>query len=64
MLKFLAFIIAFYFIARYINRLFLGSGPGQGSFRPNDSGQQSRQGRNRSLDHIEDAEFEDLSDKN
>lgn len=61
MLKFLFFIVLFYLISRYIRRMFLPS-PGQKKHF-NNYGKRSRRGR-RHIDQIEEADFEDISDKN
>ncbi|MDZ7807611.1 MAG: hypothetical protein U5K71_10900 [Gracilimonas sp.] len=60
MLKFLVFIIIFFFLIRYINRLFLPSNKKNKSFDPF-SGRSNK--RKKSFDEIEEAEYEDLSNK-
>ncbi len=60
MLKFLFFSIAFFFLIRYINRLFLPSNKRQQNFDPFRGG--SRKGKN-NFDEIEEAEYEELSNK-
>ncbi|HCD52414.1 MAG TPA: hypothetical protein DEQ34_08205 [Balneolaceae bacterium] len=60
MLKFLFFIALFYLLSRYIQRLFLPSKKRNQSFNPFQG--QNRSGK-RDFDQIEDAEYEDLSDK-
>ncbi|WP_103664380.1 hypothetical protein [Gracilimonas amylolytica] len=60
MLKFLFFVIIFFFLVRYINRLFLTSNEKNKSFDPF-SGRSNR--RKQSFDEIEEAEYEDLSNK-
>jgi hypothetical protein len=60
MLKFIFFIIVFFFLVRYINRLFLPSNKRQNKFDPFKGGFGNRQ---RDIDEIEEAEYEDLSNK-
>lgn len=65
LLKLLIYGLVFFLLVRYINRLFLkaaGQGPRQ-SFGPFGSQDSRTKGRGSSLDHIEDAEYEDLSEK-
>ena len=61
MLKFLFFFFLFFILIRYINRLFLPSIGRQN--KPDDNVGRKRSPKNH-FDEIEDAEFEDLSDKN
>lgn len=61
MLKLIFFIIVFYVISRYIRRMFLPSSAKKNQFNP--YGNRRGSGR-RNFDQIEDADFEDLSDKN
>jgi hypothetical protein len=63
MLKFIFFIIVFIFLVRYINRLFLPSGKRQQSFNPFTGNKSSGYKRNKNFDEIEEAEYEDLSNK-
>jgi hypothetical protein len=60
MLKFIVFSIAFFFLMRYINRLFLPSKKRQQNFNPFSGS--SRNGR-KDFNEIEEAEYEDLSNK-
>ncbi|MBD3616834.1 MAG: hypothetical protein HUJ22_09690 [Gracilimonas sp.] len=61
MLKFIFFTIIFFFLVRYINRLFLPSNKRQKNFNPFGGGAQNRR---RNIDEIEEAEYEDLSNSN
>ncbi|SMO79089.1 hypothetical protein [Gracilimonas mengyeensis] len=58
MLKFLFFIVIFFFLVRYINRLFLPSKKRNSQFNPFNYKPGNR-GKN--FDEIEEAEYEDLS---
>jgi hypothetical protein len=60
MLKFIFFTIVFFFLVRYINRLFLPSNKRQKNFDPFKSGSGNRRNN---IDEIEEAEYEDLSNK-
>ncbi|WP_421773588.1 hypothetical protein [Gracilimonas sp.] len=60
MLKFIFFSIVFFLLVRYINRLFLPSNKRQQNFNPFSGGSRSRRNR---FDEIEEAEYEDLSNK-
>lgn len=60
MLKFIFFSIAFYFLMRYISRLFLPSNKKQQSFNTFKGNSRTRQNN---FDEIEEAEYEDLSNK-
>lgn len=65
LLKLLIYGLVFFLLVRYLNRLFLkaaGQGPRQ-SFGASGSQDQATGRRKGSLDHIEDAEYEDLSEK-
>ncbi|RNC83778.1 MAG: hypothetical protein ED557_08350 [Balneola sp.] len=59
--KFLFFMALFFVLMRYIGRMFLPSSAKRQRFNPFD--QTSRKKGNR-FDQIEEAEYEDLSDKN
>jgi len=61
MLKFLFFTIVFFFLVRYLNRLFLPSNKrnSNSQFNPFNSSNNRR----KSIDEIEEAEYEDLSNK-
>ncbi|MDR9415385.1 MAG: hypothetical protein RI564_03810 [Gracilimonas sp.] len=64
MLKFIFFIIVFIFLVRYINRLFLPSNKRQQSFNPfSDKTNSGFGGRKKNFDEIEEADYEDLSNK-
>lgn len=58
MLKFIFFTIVFFFLIRYINRLFLPSNKRQQTFNPFGNNKRSQ-----NFDEIEEAEYEDLSNK-
>jgi len=60
MLKFIFFVIIFFFVVRYINRLFLPSNKKNKSFDPFKGRSNSSK---KSFDEIEEAEYEDLSNK-
>jgi hypothetical protein len=60
MIKFLFFTIVFFFLVRYINRLFLPSNKRQNSFDPFRGGNQRK---NNEFENLEEAEYEDLSNK-
>ncbi|MBO6584492.1 MAG: hypothetical protein JJ953_00145 [Gracilimonas sp.] len=60
MLKFIFFSIVFFLLVRYINRLFLPSNKRQQNFNPFSGGARNRRNR---FDEIEEAEYEDLSNK-
>lgn len=62
MLKFLFFTIVFFFLVRYLNRLFLPSDKRKSNsqFKPFNG---SSTNRRNSIDDIEEAEYEDLSNK-
>lgn len=61
MLKFIFFIIIFFFLVRYINRLFLPSKKRQQSFDPFRGRSSSGFNRKKDFEEIEEAEYEDLS---
>ena len=63
MLKTLFFIAFFYILGRYIKRLFLPSSNKNKAFNPFQGNQQSRRRRKNDFDSIEDADYEDLTDK-
>ncbi|WP_020404309.1 hypothetical protein [Gracilimonas tropica] len=63
MLKFIFFSIVFFFLVRYINRLFLPSNKRQQQFDPFRGGSRSGFRRKKHFDEIEEAEYEDLSNK-
>jgi len=63
MLKFIFFIIVFFFLVRYINRLFLPSTKRQQSFGTFSGGSRSGFKRKNNFEDIEEAEYEDLSNK-
>ncbi|MAO65600.1 MAG: hypothetical protein CL666_11425 [Balneola sp.] len=63
MLKFIFFIIIFFFVIRFINRLFLPSKKQQQSFDPFKGRSSSGFSRKKDFDEIEEAEYEDLSNK-
>ncbi len=58
MLKFLFFSIAFYFLMRYISRLFL---PSKKQKKPFSAFKGTSRRRQDNFDEIEEAEYEDLS---
>jgi large-conductance mechanosensitive channel len=60
MVKFIIFSIAFFFLVRYINRLFLPSNKRQQNFNPF-TGHSGNKRKN--FDEIEEADYEDLSNK-
>lgn len=62
MLRLLFFIALFYLIARYISRLFLPSKPRNSQFNPF-QGVNNSKNRKQDFNQIEEAEYEDLTDK-
>jgi hypothetical protein len=59
--KLLFYFIIFWVVSRYIRRIFLPSGNRNQQFNPfQNRGNRSK----RNIDQIEDADYEDLSDKN
>lgn len=61
MLKIIFFITVFYLLSRYIRRMFLPSTYRKNQFNPYNNRQRSDK---KNLNQIDDADFEDLSDKN
>lgn len=61
MLRFLLFTLTFYFLIRFISRRFFPAPKKQNSFNPFHHAR--RQASIRHFDQIEEAEYEDLSEK-
>ncbi len=61
MLRFLLFTLTFYFLIRFISRRFFPAPKKQNSFNPFQNAR--RQTRIQHFDQIEEAEYEDLSEK-